>query len=115
MKIGQLSENIGISTHTIRYYEKLGLLHQPTKDISGHRVYNKLDVELANWVTCLKKSGMSLKRIKEYNKAFKKGEKIKITNLLKIHLEKLKIQQQDLRHYIEITQNKINNLKKNLT
>lgn len=110
MKIGQLSKVVGLSTHTIRYYEKLGLLPQPQKDPSGHRFYDVKDIELINWVTCLKKSGMSLERIKIYNSAFKDHDKKQLIELLSLHLNRLKEQQIDLQHYIEVTENKLKNL-----
>ncbi len=111
MKIGQLSKTVGISTHTIRYYEKLGLLSQPQKDHSGHRFYDVKDAELINWVTCLKKSGMSLERIKIYNSAFKNNNTDTLTEMLTIHLSRLKKQQIDLEHYIEVTNKKLKHLK----
>jgi len=115
MKIGQLSKSIDISTYTIRYYEKIGLLNKPFKDDSGHRVYDKKDVELINWVTCLKKSGMSLERIKEYTEAYRNDEDNKVAELLELHLQKLKTQQIDLQHYIDVTEKKLKNLKNRLT
>jgi len=111
MKIGQLSQKIGLSTYTIRYYEKIGLLQQPQKNDSGHRVYTHKDVELINWVSCLKKSGMSLERIKEYAQAFWGDENAKLEQLLDLHLEKLKSQQLDLEHYIEVTVHKLQKLR----
>ncbi len=115
MKIGELSQTIGLSTHTIRYYEKLGLLDAPTKDDSGHRFYNHKDVDIANWVTCLKKSGMSLEKIKVYTNAYKKDEFKKVSELLDIHLCKLKAQQEDIEHYIDVTKKKLKDLNKRLT
>ena len=115
MKIGQLSDRIGLSPHTIRYYEKLGLLDKPSKDSSGHRHYSHSDIEIANWVTCLKKSGMSLEKIKHYSKAYKNDEFVKLSELLELHLINLKSQQKDLIHYIEVTENKLNKLKNSLT
>ena len=56
MKIGELSRESGLSTHTIRYYEKIGLFHKAKKDDSGHRQYDSADLDLVNWVTCLKES-----------------------------------------------------------
>jgi DNA-binding transcriptional MerR regulator len=111
MKIGELSQTIGLSTHTIRYYEKLGLLNRPSKDDSGHRFYNHKDIDLANWVTCLKKSGMSLKKIKVYTNAYKKDDYAKVSELLELHLMKLVDQQKDIKHYVEVTKKKINDLK----
>jgi len=115
MKIGELSQTIGLSTHTIRYYEKLGLLDAPSKDDSGHRFYNHRDVDIANWVTCLKKSGMSLEKIKVYTKAYKKNELKQVSELLELHMGKLKQQQKDLKHYMDVTNKKLNDIKNRLT
>lgn len=38
--IGELSRNTGCSIETIRYYERLGLLHKPLRTEGGHRLYN---------------------------------------------------------------------------
>ena len=111
MKIAQLSQEIGISRYTIRYYEKIGLLEKPKKDQSGHRIYSVKDVEIANWVSCLKKSGMALEKIKEYGKAYKNNDHKKVSKLLEIHLLRLKSQQTDLDHYISVTENKLIKLK----
>ena len=70
MKIGAVSDETGLGIHTIRYYEKQGLIKKPEKDASGHRAYDSRDIEILNWVSCMKNSGMSLNKIKLYTKAF---------------------------------------------
>jgi MerR family copper efflux transcriptional regulator len=39
MRIGQLALATGVSTDTIRYYEKIGLLPRPQRTASGYREY----------------------------------------------------------------------------
>ena len=111
MKIAQLSQKSGLSKFTIRYYEKIKLLDKPQKDQSGHRDYGAKDIEIVNWVTCLKKSGMPLEKIKTYTKAYKNNDTNIVSELLDIHLMKLKRQQKDIEHYIEITEKKLKKLK----
>lgn len=111
MKIADVSRKTGLSAHTIRYYEKQGLVNPPSKDASGHRAFTEKEVELLNWVACLKKSGMSLSKIKTYVAAFDGENNPLATDILEQHLEKLKIQQQDIHHYIDVTSNKIKRLK----
>ncbi len=48
MKIGAVSDKTGLGIHTIRYYEKQGLVIQPKKDASGHRSYTSTDVDVLN-------------------------------------------------------------------
>ncbi len=115
MKIGQLSEQSGLSAHTIRYYEKMGLIEKPQKDGSGHRHYESGDLELINWVSCLKKSGMSLQKIREYTAAFHGDNDEILVDILTLHLDKLRAQQEDIEHYLDVTSEKLSRLKKRLT
>ena len=107
MKIGQISEMTGLSTHTIRYYEKQGLIKAAAKDSGGHREYRQQDVELLNWVDCLKNSGMSLKLIRRYSAAVNSGDQPIQQQILSLHLEQLLTKQQDIAHYIDVTEKKL--------
>lgn len=111
MKIGELSQRTNLSTHTIRYYEKLGLIKAAKKDVSGHRAYSNRDVELVNWIACLKNSGMTLDNIQQYIHAFNEDDAHTMTTMLQLHLDKLQEKQENIVHYIDVTQRKINNLK----
>ena len=64
-KIGELAEKTGLSSHTLRYYEKEGILTGILRDESGRRIYTGKDVETLEIVECMKKSGMSLEFIRE--------------------------------------------------
>lgn len=107
MKIADVSHQTGLSTHTIRYYEKQGLVTKAKKDSSGHRSFSPTDVELLNWVSCLKKSGMSLNKIRSYSTAFVQGDQTQARDILQQHLKKLLHQQQEIAHHIEVTEAKI--------
>lgn len=111
MRIGELSKRAATSAHTIRYYEKQGLLPRPMVDASGHRQYSPSDVELLNWVICLKHSGMSLSDIKAYSGAHQRGDKALMTTMLERHVGKLQQQQRDIAHYLEVTSRKLHRLK----
>ncbi|MCH7320448.1 MerR family transcriptional regulator [Solibacillus sp. MA9] len=62
MKIGEFAERTGISKDTIRYYEKIGLLHPEI--INKHREFNNNDVILIETIIKLKQTGFSLLEIK---------------------------------------------------
>jgi MerR family transcriptional regulator, aldehyde-responsive regulator len=111
MKIGKVSKDTGIGIHAIRFYEKQGLIRQPLKDISGHRNYSHKDVELLNWIACMKNSGMPLSRIQQYSQAYYSDDSVACLALLNEHLLHLKQQQSDLEHYIDVTEIKISKLR----
>ncbi|ALZ74891.1 MerR family transcriptional regulator [Rheinheimera sp. F8] len=110
MKIADVSQQTGLSTYTIRYYEKQGLVAKANKDSSGHRSYSGKDVDLLNWVSCLKKSGMSLNKIRVYSLAYQQGDQAQARLILQQHLQKLLLQQQDIVHHITVTEAKIRQL-----
>lgn len=45
MRIGVLAEQLGTTSHAIRFYEQRGLLPAPARDASGYREYTADDVE----------------------------------------------------------------------
>lgn len=63
--ISQVSEKMNLAPHTIRYYEKEGILsiHRTEK---GIRYFTESDLEDLSMICCLKSTGMSLKDIKKY-------------------------------------------------
>jgi DNA-binding transcriptional MerR regulator len=66
VKIGELAVLTGLSTHTIRYYERIGLLPPATRDGARHRDY---DVSILTWIEFLgrmKTTGMPLRDMLHY-------------------------------------------------
>lgn len=72
--IGEVVEQTGLSAHTLRYYEKEGLLPFVTKNSSGHRVYAKSDLQWLSMIECLKDSGLQIKEIRQYIEWFRQGD-----------------------------------------
>ncbi|WP_432666640.1 MerR family transcriptional regulator [Wukongibacter baidiensis] len=63
--IGQTSKKVGLSTHTLRYYEKEGLIPPIKKNINGVRVYSDNDIGKIEFVRCLKETGMTIADIRD--------------------------------------------------
>lgn len=93
MKIREFSQKIGLTTYTLRYYEKIGLL-QPERDNAGHRDYNEDDLEWIDFLQKLKSTGMPLKDIKKFTKLTLEGDNtiLQRIRLLEKHEEKVKEQ-----------------------
>ena len=62
MKIGEFATYTGLSKDTIRYYEKIDLLHPEIKN--KHREYSEHDIEVIATIRKLKLTGFSLQEIK---------------------------------------------------
>lgn len=63
MSIGAVAEQFGISVHTLRYYEKIGLLAPISKDGGGRRVYGSNDIERLHFIKRAQRMHFSLKEI----------------------------------------------------
>lgn len=72
--IGQAAQMTGLTAHTLRYYEKEGLLPFVKKSGSGLRVFSDNDIGWLQMIECLKGVGMPLKGIKQYIDWFIEGD-----------------------------------------
>ena len=64
--ISALSRKTGLSIHTLRYYEKEGLLRYVERTESGRRVYGEASMGCLLGVLCMKQAGMTLPQIKSF-------------------------------------------------
>ena len=64
MKIGTLAERAGLSTKTIRYYEKVGLIDPPPRTEGGYRAYRDEDIDILRFVARARGFGFSVKECK---------------------------------------------------
>lgn len=62
--VGNLSRKLGISAHTIRYYERLGLIPKPYRAGNNYRVYLQKQEEHLLFIQKAKRLGLSLDEIK---------------------------------------------------
>jgi Predicted transcriptional regulators len=63
--ISQVAERFQIEPHTLRYYEKEGIVI-PERTKTGIRTYTEENISQLEMTMCLKSTGMSLKNIKKY-------------------------------------------------
>ncbi len=63
--IQEVAEKTGVTAHTLRYYEKEGILPPIGRDTAGRRVYSDENLAWLELVTCLKATKMPVADIKE--------------------------------------------------
>lgn len=64
--IAQAAEICGLTTHTLRYYDKEGLLPFVERNNAGIRKFKDGDFEWLALISCLKSTGMPVKRIRQF-------------------------------------------------
>ncbi len=92
--IGQVAQKTGLSTHTLRYYEKEGLLPFVKKSGSGLSIFSDSDLGWLAMIECLKETGMPLKGIKQYIDWFIEGDSTLQNRLDMFRAQKTHIEEQ---------------------
>ena len=72
--IKEVANMMGVTTSTLRYYDKEGLLPN-VKRVNGIRVFEDSDFKWLRVLNCLKNTNMPIKKIKEYVTLAELGDK----------------------------------------
>lgn len=94
MKIGELARRSGLSVHTIRYYERIGLLPHADRDPSGHRDYDASILVWIGFLDRLKTTGMPIREMLRYAELRDRGAGTETARrqLLEAHRERVRAQ-----------------------
>jgi len=75
LSISEVAEATGLTTHTLRYYERAGLmLHEVDRASSQHRRYSAADVGWLVFLTRLRSTAMPIARMREYVQLVRRGD-----------------------------------------
>jgi DNA-binding transcriptional MerR regulator len=74
LTVADAAREAGVSAHTLRYYERAGLLPPVERNGSGHRRFTPEDLEWVVMITRLRATGMPIRRIREYAELVWAGE-----------------------------------------
>jgi DNA-binding transcriptional MerR regulator len=72
--IKEVAAQTGVTAHTLRYYERIGLLRGVPRAASGHRRYRDSDVRWVEFLRKLHATGMPIRRMQEYAALLRKGD-----------------------------------------
>ena len=75
MKIAEVSLHYGISSDTLRYYERIGLIPPVTRKESGIRDYGELDLRRVEFTKCMRSAGIPIEVLIEYFGLVQQGDK----------------------------------------
>ena len=108
--IQDVSKKTGLSAHTLRYYEKEGLLSHVERTPGGFRQYTDEDMEALGLICCLKNTGMSLQEITRFVSLTHEGDQTlrERVELLREHRESVISRMQEMQKYLEKVTWKLN-------
>jgi len=91
VNIREFAEHTGLTAHTLRYYERAGLMGDVARDENGHRVYGPQDSQWVSFLHHLRETGMSIREMERYCALRAEGESTLAQRLalLERHTEQL--------------------------
>ncbi len=110
LTIAQAAEQTGLTTHTLRYYERDGLmLASVDRSSSGHRRYSSRDLTWIEMISRLRSTGMPMRDVRRYAALVRDGEgnEAERLELLKAHRARVEAQLAEVTGHLRAIDHKI--------
>ena len=101
MTIGKLAERAGISTDTLRYYEKMGLIKAARRSESGYRMYGEEAKRILQFIKGAKTLNFTLEEIRQLL-TLNRSDKATCAEVLKHTTGKISEAEQKIRELKEV-------------
>lgn len=108
LTIADAARTSGLSVHTLRYYERAGLIDDVDRATSGHRRYSEADMAWVETIRCLRATGMPIARIRRYAELVRTGgnERQRLA-LLEEHRAAVRAQLAEVQGHLAFVERKI--------
>jgi DNA-binding transcriptional MerR regulator len=109
MKIMEVSESYGISSNTLRYYERIGLIPPVNRTDSGIRDYNELDLRRVEFIKCMRSAGLPIEILIEYVGLVQQGDQTieARKEILKEQRDQLAVRMNEMQKTLDLLDHKI--------
>jgi DNA-binding transcriptional MerR regulator len=109
MKIAEVSEQYGISSDTLRYYERIRLIPPINRNENGIRDYNETDVKRVEFIKCMRSAGLPIETLIEYVGLVQQGDTTieARKDILKEQRELLMIRMKEMQETLDLLDYKI--------
>lgn len=103
MTISEVSQKYNLSSDTLRYYEKIGLISNVPRTKNGIRNYDEKTCQRIEFVKCMRSSGVEIEALVEYVQLLEKGKTTVNARkkLLEVQREKLLEKQKNINATLE--------------
>ena len=107
--IKEVVDLMGVSAHTLRYYEKIGLLTDIQRHENGHRRYSDEDLGWVDFLKLLREAGMPIHQMQQFMAFAREGDGTIAdrAELLQSHRTKLAADIAELQEHLEHLDRKI--------
>ena len=116
MKIAEVRERYGMSSDTLRYYERIGLIQPVNRNVSGIRDYVDVDIRRVEFIKCMRSAGLPIEVLIEYVGLVQQGDRtiearkdilIGQRELLAVRMKEMQKTLDILDHKIEVYENAV--------
>lgn len=109
LTIQEVAQATGLSAHTLRYYERVGLIHPIDREQNTHRRYTTNDVGWIDFLTKLRATGMSIKDMQKYAELQRRGDETlaERVEMLKSLRDKVEAHMDELNEHLKLIHYKI--------
>ena len=110
LTIAEAAERTGLTAHTLRYYERDGLMRTPVRrSASGHRAYDEADLAWISLISRLRATGMPIREVKRYADLVRAGagNEAERLELLRAHRERVLRQLDEVRDHLSAIDHKV--------
>lgn len=109
LNISEVAKATGLSTHTLRYYERVGLLTPVSRDLAGRRRYAARDLEWIAFLQRLRSMGMPISEMCQYAALRRDGDSTLRDRrvLLQSHLDRVRLEMAALEESARVIADKI--------
>jgi DNA-binding transcriptional MerR regulator len=109
LTVQEASDKTGLSGHTIRYYERIGLIPSIERASNGHRRYSEDDIGWIEFLKCLRSTGMPIAEMQRYVELQQEGDSTFQDRLalLEAHRRRIKAKMRELNSFLEKIEGKI--------
>ena len=117
LTIQEVAQATGLSAHTLRYYERIGLIHPINREENTHRRYTTDDVGWIDFLTKLRATGMSIKDMQKYADLQRQGDETlpQRIEMLKLLRDKVEAHIDELNEHLKLIYYKIDIYQKIVT
>ena len=109
LTISEAAERTGLTRHTLRYYERDGLMLGVGRAGSGHRRYSERDLGWIELITKLRATGMPIREVRRYAELVRAGDgnEDERLSLLRAHRERVLAQLDTMTAHLDAIDMKI--------
>jgi DNA-binding transcriptional MerR regulator len=109
LSVGEAAAKVGLSVHTLRWYEQVGLLEPISRDGGGRRRFAAHDIARLEFLNRLRSTGMPVRDMRRYVDLVRQGPATAPARqeMLRAHREQVLNRIADLQHDLDVIEQKI--------